>query len=323
VTPRTRVVALTAVAAVSAAALVVGVAAVQTDRVPPLPAEATEPREGLPPLVLELGVRDDPEARDLRRGAELYAEGDVSGAAGRFVRYESLDARVASAFAAWPDRTVDKLNRLAGLHPRSPVVQLHLGIALYWARLGGAEDAWRAAVEAGPDTPYAVAAANLLFPQYARNLPRFVPSASLPAGLGDLAPAAQLASLERRARAGGRLATFYYGAALQRLGRQLSAARLFGAYARKHPDDAEAQVAAAVARFDKANLAGAFSRLGPLTKRFPQAATVRFHLGLLLLWSGQVKEAKRQLRLAQVAEPGSVVAREAARYLRALDRAGS
>jgi tetratricopeptide (TPR) repeat protein len=315
------VIAVTCAAAVSAAALVVGVAAVQTDRPAPLPAEATEPRDGLPPLVLELGVRDDAEARDLRRGAEFYAEGDLARATARFVRHDSLDARVARAFALWPDQTVDKLNRLAGLHPRSPVVQLHLGIALYWARLGGAEDAWRTAVEAGPDTPYAVAASNLLFPQYARDLPRFVPSASLPAGLDGLTPAAQLDSLERRARAGERLATFYYGVALQRLGRQVSAARLLGAYARKHPADAEAQVAAAVARFDKARPAAAFSRLGPLTRRFPQAATVRFHLGLLLLWSGQVEEAKRQLGLARRAEPGSTVAREAARYLAALERA--
>ncbi len=268
-------------------------------------------------------MRDDPEARDLRRGEELYAEGDVARASARFTRHDSLDARVARAFAVWPDQTVDKLNRLAGLHPRSPVVQLHLGIALYWARQAGAEDAWRAAVEAGPDTPYAVAASNLLFPQYARDLPRFVPGASLPADLEGLTPAAQLASLKRRARAGERLATFYYGVALQRLGRQLSAGRLLSAYARSHPADAEAQVAAAVARFDKARPAEAFSRLGPLTKRFPQAGTVRFHLGLLLLWSGQVKEAKRQLGLARQAEPGSTVAREAARYLQALERAGS
>jgi hypothetical protein len=76
-----------------------------------------------------------------------------------------------------------------------------------------------------------------------------------------------------------------------------------------------------VARFDKARPADAFSRLGPLTRRFPQAATVRFHLGLLLLWSGQLAEARRQFRLAQRAEPGSTVAREAGRYLEALARA--
>ena len=92
--------------------------------------------------------------------------------------------------------------------------------------------------------------------------------------------------------------------------------------ARSSPADAEAQVAAAVARFDKAAPAKAFSRLGPLSERFPRAATVRFHLGLLLLWSGEVKEARRQLRLARAAQPGSPLAREAKRYLVELAAAG-
>jgi predicted Zn-dependent protease len=323
VSPRARVVAFTTLAAAGAAALVVGVVAAQTERPAPLPIEETQPRDGLPPLVLALGVRDDAEARDLRQAEQLYAKGDVAGAARLFDRHDSLEARVGRAFAAWPDATVDKLNRLAGLHPRSPVVQLHLGIAAYWARQRGAEEAWRAVVEAAPDTPYAVAAGNLLHPQYARDLPRFVPTASLPAGLGSLSSARQLARLEQQARAGDRLATLYYGVALQRLGRQLSAARLLGAYARGHPDDVEAQVAAAVTRFDKARPQDAFSRLGPLTRRFPGAATVRFHLGLLLLWSGEVEEATRQLRLARQAEPGSTIAHEASRYLVALSKAAS
>jgi hypothetical protein len=49
---------------------------------------------------------------------------------------------------------------------------------------------------------------------------------------------------------------------------------------------------------------------------------VRFHLGLLLLWSGQVKEAKTQLVRASRAEPGSPLAREAERYLDELRKAG-
>ena len=35
-----------------------------------------------------------------------------------------------------------------------------------------------------------------------------------------------------------------------------------------------------------------FSQLGPLTAAFPKAATVRFHLGLLLLWTRQVTKAQ-------------------------------
>jgi transposase-like protein len=116
-----------------------------------------------------------------------------------------------------------------------------------------------------------------------------------------------------------------YGLALQRLGHRLSAQREYDAAARLAPRSAEPQVAAAVVRFDKARPAAAFSRLGPLTKRFPHAATVRFHLGLLLLWMaraqpGAVAEGKRQLRLARVEQPGSPLARQAGQLLRALKK---
>jgi hypothetical protein len=57
--------------------------------------------------------------------------------------------------------------------------------------------------------------------------------------------------------------------------------------------------------------------MGPLTRRFPQAGTVRFHLGLMLLWLGDVEEAKRQLRRAiRLGPPHS---REAKRLLDRLE----
>ena len=59
----------------------------------------------------------------------------------------------------------------------------------------------------------------------------------------------------------------------------------------------------------------AFSRLGPLTGVFPRAAVVRFHLGLLLLWSGRRQKAVEQLRLAAAEEPGSPYAQDARRLL--------
>ena len=141
-----------------------------------------------------------------------------------------------------------------------------------------------------------------------------------PAGLGDLAPPAQLAALARDARRRDAHAKLLYGLALQRLGHRLSARRQYDAAAKLAPRDPEALVAAAVARFDKSRPAAAFSRLGPLTRRFPKATTVRFHLGLLLLWlaraqPGSVEEGKRQLRLAQAEDPDSPLAREAKRLL--------
>ncbi len=318
--PRTRVVAVTAAAAAAAAALVVGVAALQSEAPQGLAAGPT-PRSGAPPLTLELGVRADREAVALRRASRLYADGKRAAAARSFARFDSLEARVGQAVATWPDGTVDRLNRLAGLHPQKAVVQLNLGDALFWSGLAGAEDAWRAAGSTEPDTPYAIAAANRLHPEYARGVPIFVTTVPLPDGLDELAPAAQLEKLRTGAEAGvaGKL---LYGVALQRLGRQRSARRVLTEAAREAPGNVEAQVAAAVARFDKARPADAFSRLGPLTRRFPDRATVRFHLGLLLLWSGEVREAKTQLTRATRVEPGSPLAREADRYLDELRKAG-
>ena len=318
--PFARVVAFTIAAAAAAVVLVVGVVALQTEP-SGVSASVPKPRKGAPPLTLELGVRNDPDAVALRRAAQLYAAGKRGAAGLSFARLDSVEARVGQAFAAWPDGTVDRMNRLAGLHAQDAIVQLNLGVALFWAGLPGSRDAWRAAAASEPDSPYAVTAGNLLHPGYARGLPVFVATATLPAGLEGLSPPAQLDLLRRNAARSveGKL---LYGVALQRLGRQRSAERVFAQAAREAPADAEAQVAAAVGRFDKARPADAFSRLGPLTRRFPDKATVRFHLGLLLLWSGEVKEARTQLVRATTVEPGSPLASEARKYLDELDKAG-
>jgi len=320
VSPRSRVVAVTAASAAIAAAVVVGVVALQTG---PTPGTAPGPttRPGSPPLTLALGVRTDREARALRRAAADYRAGRAARAVREFARWPSIEARVGEAFARWPDETVDRLNRLAGLHPDRAVVQLNLGVALYWSGLAGAEEAWRQAAADEPDTAYAVAAGNLLHPEYAPGVPVFVSTAPLPGGFDGLTPPAQLAALERGAASGvpGKL---LYGAALQRLGRTRSAQRVFAAAAKEAPHDVEARVADAVGRFDKARPAAAFSRLGPLTRTFPDKATVRFHLGLLLLWSGETREAKRQLQRAIAVEPGSPLADQARRYLEELRKAG-
>lgn len=321
VSPVVRVAALTAVAASAAAALAVGLAAVQSEPVGEAAPRAV-PRAGVPPLTLELGVRDDAEAVALRRATALYADGKRVAAGETFARFRSLEARVGQAFAAWPEGTVDRLNRLAGLNPQRAVVQLNLGLALFWSGLGGAEDAWRAAASSEPDTRYAVVAGDLLHPEYAPGLPIFVTTTPVPSELDGLTPATQLARL-RRGAAGSIAGQLLYGRALQRLGRPESAERVFMAAARAAPANVEAQVAAAVGRFDKTRPAEAFSRLGPLTRRFPRKATVRFHLGLLLLWSGEVDEARAQLRRATAVEPGSPLATEARRYLTELKGVGA
>ena len=317
--------AVVAAAAALAAGAVVGIVAAQTSgevRSAGEPVAPAEPREGPPPLALELGFRTDAEARDLRRAVALYREGELARAKALFDRHSSLEARIGSAFAAWPDGTVSLLGRLAALNPRRAVVHLHLGLARLWAGEPGAEEAWLEAASVEPDTPAAVTAGDLLHPSFAPGLPVFVPGFDPPDRITRLPPQRQLAALAAAARTGGVDERLLYGIGLQRVGRPVSAAREFAAAARAAPERADAQVADAVGRFDKERPEAAFSRLGPLSRRFPNAATVRFHLGLLLLWSGDVEGAVRQLEQASRVEPGSPLATEAARYLERLRRDG-
>lgn len=313
--PRTRVILLVAAAALAAAGATVGITL--ATRTEPEKAASTAQRTpaGPPPLVLELGVRTDPEARALRRASVLLDRGRRREAAGIFARYRSLEAELGAAFAGWP-ATRGRIEALGRGHPESAFVQLHVGLALYWqGREPAARAAWRLARRAEPDTPYAVRAGDLLYPNFPRGLPVFVPSFQTPAGLGRLSPPKQLARLERGARTGGVREKLLYGIALQRLGRQVSALREYEAATALAPGDPEPMVAAAVAQFDKADPSRAFSLLGPLSKAHPRSQTVRFHLGLLLLWLGRVDAAKSELRLARAAGPATLLGGEAKRFL--------
>lgn len=313
--PRARVVILVAVAAVVAAAVAtVGAVATRDDR------GGTKPRKGFPLLVLDLGLRTDPAARELRRAAGLYADGKHEEARAVFERLDDPQARVGESLARWPNGSLAELEGLAEDRPRDPVVLLNLAIARVWAGDdSGGLAALRRVKQVAPDTLSAVRADDLLHPKIAPGLPTFVPSAPFPAELADLPAPKQFAALARRARSGRVDDLLRYGIALQRLGRPVSAERVFAAAARAAPNDPEAQTAAAVGRFDKDDPSRAFSRLGPLTRRFPHAATVRFHLGLLLLWIGQPEPAKKQLRQAEQEGRGSTIGREARRFL---DRLG-
>ena len=315
------------VAAISAAAVaIVAVAVLSADgdsAGAPSTTTAPEPREGRPPLSFALGFRSDDEARDLAQAAALHQQGKVDEAAALFASHDSLEAKVGAAFVAWPEGTLDRLEQLAKLYPEVAVVQLHLGLARLWANEGDPTEAWRAALDAEPDTPYAIVAGNLLHPSLPRGLPAFIPSFTAPASLTKLAPARQLEALRVAAERGGVREQLLYGVGLQRVGRPVSAARVFDAAARGFPENVEAQVAGAVGAFDKAAPEKAFSRLGPLSARYPDEPSVRFHLGVLLLWTGRIDGAQRQFRLASKARPASPLAREADRYLETIRRARS
>jgi tetratricopeptide (TPR) repeat protein len=320
VSPQARTSVVVAALAALAAVVVVGATALSTDEVasPAAASAQPKPRPGFPPFVLSLGVREDAEARSLRRAAQLYEEGKRREAARVFARYDSLEAKLGAAFAAWP-ASKDRIEQLGALYPRSAFVQLHVGLARLWAGTDGAVAAWREARDVEPDTPYAVSAGDVLHRNdFAPGLPLFTPS--FPYSVEGGTPASQLKRL-RHSR--GHRGLLVYGVALQRLGRPVSARRAFADALRLAPNDVDALVADAVGRYEKNNPSAAFSRLGPLTRRFPGAATVRFHLGVLLLWQRDVPEAIRQLRLARAAEPGSRIAQEAGRYLDELEKAGT
>jgi tetratricopeptide (TPR) repeat protein len=315
------------VAAVAAAAVAVVAAAVLSSEGDSAATTATatspELRDGRPPLSFALGFRSDPEARDLARGAALYGRGDLAAAGALFAKHASLEAKVGAAFAEWPNGAHDRLEQLSKLYPEVAVVQLHLGLARLWANEGDPLEAWHAVLDSEPDTPYAIVAGNLLHPDLPRGLPAFIPSFAASDAIAGLPPARQLAALHAAAAHGGVRERLLYGVGLQRVGRPVSAARAFDEAARRYPNDVEAQVAGAVGAFDKDAPARAFGRLGPLTRTYPDEPTVRFHLGVLLLWTGRVEGAEHQFRLAAKAQPHSPLAREAKRYLETIRRARS
>ena len=142
-------------------------------------------------------------------------------------------------------------------------------------------------------------AGDLLHPDSPRGLPQFEPSTSR----ADT-PARRL---------------ILRGVGLQASGRPLSAERLFARAATLAPDDPDAQVAVAVGLYDKDDPSRAFSRLGPLVRRFPHSQTVRFHLGLLSIWLGTFGQARKELRLALAENPKSTYGREARLLLKRLE----
>jgi tetratricopeptide (TPR) repeat protein len=261
VSPRARIYTLVGLIAAAAAGVVVAVTALTANH-PPAP---LGPRPGKPPY-----------AADWTAPAGL-----------------SRDVRAAVGSAS-------RLRGLASQHPRSSLVRVNLGLALFWQREDtAAVTAWKEAKRLQPDTPSAIRAGDLLHPDSPRGLPQFQPSTT---------------RTDTRVR---RL--IVRGVRLQASGRPVSAERLFARAAELAPDDPDAQVAAAVGLYDKDDPSRAFGRLGPLVRRFPHAQTVRFHLGLLSIWLGSFRQARRELRLALAENPKSAYGMEARLLLTRLE----
>lgn len=186
--------------------------------------------------------------------------------------------------------------------PNDAVVQFNYGLVLFCAGyLNESEQAFRAAKRGGRDTFYEMRADEILHPQFFAPLDGLYPLFE-PTGTDPL---------------------LLRGLVLQRAGHQHSAERLYAQAARLHPGSDEAQVAAAVGRFDEDDLSAAFSHLGPLVRRFPRSQTVRYHLGLLLAWTGQREQATREFRLTRSQDATTRLGREANTFLRGLVTRGT
>jgi tetratricopeptide (TPR) repeat protein len=206
------------------------------------------------------------------------------------------EGAIRQAFSASSSRkTAIAVEPLAQLAPGDAAVQFNYGLALYCAGyLAEAVQAFEAAKKAGSDTFYKIRADSILHPQYfSQGYPIFQPEGRVDALLRQ-------------------------GIAEQTAGHQHSAERLYARAARLQPTDDQAQVAAAVGRFDESNLAASFSRLGPLVKRFPKSISVRYHLGLLLAWTGQRAEALVEFREAKRLGPHTELGREANAFVERL-----
>ncbi|MFL5953156.1 MAG: tetratricopeptide repeat protein [Gaiellaceae bacterium] len=209
---------------------------------------------------------------------------------------------VRAAFAHDPKTAARELEPLAQAAPADPVVQFNFAAVLFCAGyVGDAEQAWRAAKKGGRDTYYEMKSDMILHPQFFTPIdglyPVFEPQGNDPLLL--------------------------QGVVQQRQGHQHSAERLYARAARLRPGSDEAQVAAAVGLFDEDNLSASFSHLGPLVKRFPRSQSVRFHLGLLLAWTGQRAQATTEFRLARAVGPTTRLGREADMFLRGLVTGGT
>ena len=324
--PRTRVRVIVVAAALAAAGIAVG--ATMLGRGDDEGNAAPRTNRGAPGLELSVILRNDAEAKALRRAERAYDRGDSQAARDQFEALleqhpESLEAAVGAAVAGWPTTTLFRLRELAAEYPKSALVRLHLGLALYASGDDQAAEAqWRQALAVEPDTPSALRAEDLLHPEMAPGRPFFYPSFAPQVGLGG-GPAAQLDALRRAALRGGVRDNLLYGVALQRVDRFVSAREAFARARAIDPESLDARVAEAVGNFSKGEPADAFSRLGPLTDSHPRSPVVRFHLGLLLLWLRDVEEARRQLQRAADADRGGFYGKEARALLSRLEAIGT
>lgn len=209
-------------------------------------------------------------------------------------------AAVRAAMALPEKDAARKLAVLAQTYPDDPLVQFNDAVALECAGyLPDAAAAYERARTTGRDTYYEVQSDVLLHPQYFQfgGYPPFVYSGHDP--------------------------LLVQGQVAQRAYHQHTAEQLWARAAAKEPGSDVAQVAAAVGRFSMSDPARAFSRLGPLVRRFPRSQSVRFHLGLMLTYLGQTRQAKVEFQKAVALGPRTSLGQQARKLLQGFVASGT
>jgi tetratricopeptide (TPR) repeat protein len=206
---------------------------------------------------------------------------------------------VEAAFKQGAKQAALALEPLTQVSPKDPVVVFNDALALYCAGYPNeAAQAFQQAKKVGANTYYGVKSDNLLHPQYFQEgYPPFVYTGKDP--------------------------LLIQGQVEQNAYHEQSAEKLWAKDAKLHPESADAQIAAAVGRFDMSDLSASFSRLGPLVKRFPQSQSVSFHLGLLLVWTGQRTQALTEFREAVKLGPQTAVGKQAENFVTRIGSGGS
>ena len=276
------------------------------------PGAVGAPRKGAPPLELDFGVRDDAEARALARAATPLQRRPP----GRRPRPSSPATarsrrRSAPPSPRWPGHALDDLKRIVSVPSaeRARGAAPRLGVPLVGTqrrrrRRLGARGQGAARLARRRRRRHGAPLSRDRSGPADRRSARCAP----PPAIAKLPAAAGARRSGPRGGPPDANAKLLYGLALWHLERPVSAERQFRRAAALAPHDPLAQTLAAVGAFSKARPVTAFSRLGPLTGVFPKAAVVRFHLGILLIWTRQLEKGEQQLRLAIADNPKSIYA---------------
>jgi tetratricopeptide (TPR) repeat protein len=332
---RRRLLAVVAAALLGAAIVVVVAVAGRSPEPRAAPAR-TGAVQGQPPLVLDLGARYTVDGTATQRLAALERKGDyhddgllaLAVASARFdtgdvdgardaldaaaARLGSGDERVQVGRALLsydpsdPGRALQRLQNLQS-DRKDPFPRFEEGLVLLFAgRQKDAAAKLRAARNAAPDSSYALRADNALHPQMRIGYPLWVPTHSLPEG-----STAALAAAARR-QPDSVTAQLALAAALQQQGRRTLALAAARKALQADPRSVDAQVASVVLAFSKDRPQQAFGGLGNLIKAEPEEASPVFHLGLLLIWLEQRKQAIEEFRKAARLDPDGVIGKVAA-----------